>query len=101
EALPFGGMLSKVQVAYQCLGTHVPPCVSDAAVSNGLPCGARTSRSTSSAGSGPAFAIVAVYLIASPITTAFGLAASWTETSAAHAPHMPLLPVSAACCTGT
>ena len=101
DAVPFAGISSNEHVAYQPCGVQ-PLCpLSDAAVSNGLPCGARTSRSTFCAASGPAFVIVAVYLTSPPTATAVVVATSSTERSAAHAPQRPLFAFSAACCSGT
>src|SRR3954470_16946180 len=101
DAVPPAGMLSNAHVAYQRCGVQ-PLCpVSDAAVSNGLPCGARTSRSTFGAASGPAFVIVAVYLTSPPTATAVVVATSSTDRSTAQAPQRPLFAFSAACCSGT
>src|SRR3954468_617875 len=101
DAVPPAGMLSNAHVAYHPCGVQ-PLCpVSDAAVSNGLPCGARTSRSTFCAASGPAFVIVAVYLTSPPTATAVVVATSSTDRSTAHAPQRPLFAFSAACCSGT
>src|SRR3954454_7450921 len=101
EAVPVVGISSNAHVAYQPCGVQ-PLCpLSEAAVSNGLPCGARTSRSTFCAASGPAFVIVAVYLTSPPTATAVVAATNSTERSAAHAPQSPLFAFSAACCSGT
>jgi hypothetical protein len=52
DAVPFAGISSKEHVAYQPCGAHPLWPLSEAAVSNGLPCGARPSRSTFFAASG-------------------------------------------------